>query len=163
MWIIADKLYKDGKLRMVSRKRFASDDDLLNYINKHKDSIIVGSESILSPNDYKRRKEFVEAIHAAEHYTTGAHGMALILNKNSLKVSVTKIRIGKHIPLVHETNAEYDKETNMYSYEVSSGMPVDFTQEELQNYLNNTRRVVDIVIHFVIDVEDGVIGDVVEE
>ena len=163
VWIIADKLYKDGKLRMVSRKRFASDDDLLNYINKHKDSIIVGSESILSPNDYRRRKEFVEAIHAAEHYTTGAHGMALILNKNSLKVSVTKIRIGKHIPLVHETNAEYDKETNMYSYEVSSGMPVDFTQEELQNYLNNTRRVVDIVIHFVIDVEDGVIGDVVEE
>ena len=51
----------------------------------------------------------------------------------------------------------------MYSYEVSSGMLVDFTKEELQNYLNNTRRVVDIVINFVLEATDGVIGDVVEE
>ena len=42
-------------------------------------------------------------------------------------------------------------------------MPVDFTKEELQNYLNNTRRVVDVVIHFVIETADGVIGDVVQE
>ena len=87
----------------------------------------------------------------------------MVLNKNALRISIKKVRIGKHIPAVYETNAKYDKETIMYSYEVSSGMPVDFTKEELQNYLNNTRRVVDVVIHFVIETADGVIGDVVHE
>ena len=161
--IIANKLYREGKLRIVSRKSFSTDDDLLEYIFKHKDSVIVGSEFALRSKDFRRRNEFVEAIHAAEHYTTGAHGVALILNKNALRISITRVRVGKHIPAVYETNAKYDKEANMYSYEVSSGMPVDFTQEELQNYLNNTRRVVDIVIHFVIEAADGVLGDVVQE
>jgi len=163
VWIIANKLYKDGKLHLVSRKEFASDDDLLEYINIHKDSVIVGSEFALRSKDFRRRNEFVEAIHTMEHYTTGAHGLALILNKDSLRISIKKVRIGKHIPTVYETQAEYDKETNMYSYEISSGMPVDFTQEELQNYLNNSRRVVDIVIHFAIETADGVIGEVVED
>lgn len=159
--IIANELYREGKLRIVSRKSFATDDDLLEYIYKHKDSVIIGSESALRSKDFRRRNEFVEAMHTAEHYTTGAHGLTLILNKNSLWISITRVRVGKHVPLVQETNAKYDKETKMYSYEVSSGMPVDFTHEELQDYLYNTRRVVDIVIHFVLEAADGVIGDVV--
>ena len=163
VWLIANKLYKNGKLRIVSRSTFDSDDDLLEYISNHKDSIIVGSEYALRSKDFRRRDEFVDAIHAAEHYTIGAHGVVLVLNKNSLRISIKKVRIGKHIPAVYETNAKYDKETDMYSYEVSSGMLVDFTKEELQNYLNNTRRVVDIVINFVLEATDGVIGDVVEE
>lgn len=161
--LIANKLYKNSKIRIVSRRTFDTDDELLEYIINHKDSVIVGSEFALRSKDFSRRNEFVDAIHAAEHYTTGAHGVTLVLNKNSMRISIKKVRIGKHIPAVYETNAKYDKETNMYSYEVSSGMPIDFTKEELQNYLNNTRRVVDIIIHFDIEVADGVIGDVVQE
>lgn len=42
-------------------------------------------------------------------------------------------------------------------------MVIDFTEEELENYLNNKRRIVDFVVHFVIDTVDCVVGDVVQE
>lgn len=163
VYVIANKLYRESKINTISRKSFDTDEDLLEYINSHKDSVIIGSEFILRPMDFRHRENFIEAIHEAEYYTTGAHGLALLLNKNSLKISITKIRVGTHIPAIYETDAKYDKDTSIYSFEVSHNMTIDFTEEELKNYLKNKRRIVNIVVHFTIETANGIIGDVVQD
>ena len=161
--VIAKKLCRENKLNTIYRNSFSTDEHLLEYINSHKDNVIIGSEFTLRPIDFRNRHKIIEAIHEAEHYTTGEHGLVLLLNKNSLKISITKIRVGSHIPTICETDAKYDKESNIYSYEVSHGMAIDFTEEELKNYLKNKRRIVNIVVHFNIETVNGVIGDVVLE
>lgn len=163
VYLLARKLYQEGKLKVISKKEFCTDDELLDYIKSHKDSAIIGSEFILMPNDYRRWDEFKEAILVEEHYTTGGRGLVLFISKDALKISITKIRIGAHIPTIYETSAIFNKETDTYSYEISSDMAVDFTKEEFLKYLSHRKRIVNIVVHFSIDAKDGVIGDVIQE
>lgn len=42
-------------------------------------------------------------------------------------------------------------------------MPLYFTKDELEMYLNNAKRIVNIVVHVSFDINDGIVGDIIEE
>ncbi len=162
MHIIVRRLKIDGKLKVVPRKSFKTDDELLNYIRHQRDCVFVGSEFILRPEDFNRSQEFKDAIYEAEHYTNGANGPMIIIDKNALTISIEKVRVGVHIPTIAEAEAGYSDEKGLYTYEASLGMLVYFTEDELSNYLDNTRRTIDVVIHIKMDTAEEVIGDLIE-
>lgn len=51
------------------------------------------------------------------------------------------------------------QEKGTYSYEVLGGMPVEFTKEELNQYLHDRRKVVDIVVSISMQRNSEKIGD----
>lgn len=60
------------------------------------------------------------------------------------------------------SKAQPDPETGTYQYEACTGMPVQLTREELSDYLQNKRRVVDLHLDVGINVEtegEEVIGE----
>lgn len=160
---LASKLVSEHKIQVIDRRSFGTDENLLDYIKNNEDKMILGSESMLLPKDFFRREEFKEAIYNAEHYTDGAYGIVLFLNKNSVKINIQKVRVGIHSTMIKEVDTEYNKETGMYEYEVSQGMPTGFTEEELVKYLRDTSRTVNIVMHVQIQTNSGLLGMCIEK
>lgn len=140
-----------------------SDDEWLSYLEKKKDKVVIGSTYALRPGDYRNRSKVKEWLDSTEHYTNGAYGDALILDKGSLKLDFRNAQIGVRPERIDETGVQQNPDNGMYRYAPSVNMPVDFTEQELGQYLNDKRRIVDVSIEIGIEVVgDGKIGDLIE-
>lgn len=158
--VIKNILAGDEKLSSINRDSFSSDGELLKYIKKCKKMIIIGSENNLLPKNYKRREEFKDAIYEAEHYTSGANGLTLILNKEKIKIYIEDVETEMHNQSIPESGANYDKATKMYQYASIENMPVNFTKKELENFLKDSAITISIKLSIRISAMDGKVGEV---
>lgn len=161
--LIAKNLLMAGRLNLVKKSELKDDDYYLSYLLSKSECVVVGSEFKLSPFDYKNKEIVKSFIEKTEHYTNGANGCALLLQKGSLQFSINKIRIGSRSQKLEEVKYEFDDNTGLYCYNVSAGMPVMFEKRELEEYLDNIRRVFNIVVHIELTVSEGVVGDLIVE
>ena len=159
---IAKYLLMAGRLNRVKKSEFHDDEHYFDYLSSKSECVVVGSEFRLSPFDYRNKEKVKSFIEKTEHYTNGANGCTLLLKRDSLHFSIKKIRVGSRSQKLEEVNYEFDKNTGLYCYNVSVGMPVMFEKRELEEYLNNTHRVFNIVVHIELTVNEGVVGDLIE-
>ena len=159
---LATGLWNGERVDKVHKDKL-SDEELLSYLEKRKDKVIIGSAHALRPRDYRNRSKVKEWLDSTEHYTNGAYGDALILDKGSLKLNFRNAQIGVKPERIDETGVQPNPDNGMYRYAPSVNMPVDFTEQELGQYLNDKRRIVDVSIEIGIEVVgDGKIGDMIE-
>ena len=162
--ILANQLFSEKKANKKSRVSFSSDDELIEYIKLHKEEYIaIGSEFALRTNDYHRRSEVKDLLHEMDHQTTGAPGIMMFVKKNSMKLMIKRLRIGKHAPAIWEINdLKHDPEQNKYLYTVNGSL-VSFDENELQDYIKDKWRLIDVIVHFQLETKDGIIADIVTE
>lgn len=72
--------------------------------------------------------------------------------------SVTNISI--HSLSIKKANVEYDKETGKYNYSIMSGLPIDFEEDELREFLYNNRKVINVTAKVSIQVNEKLVGTI---
>jgi len=156
-------LVKNQKLSVRKKTDFLSDNDLLKYIKDHRKDVFVGSEYMLRPREFRKAEEFKNELLKTEHYTDGAYGVLQVLKKNALRIEIVKVNIKVRVPDIDEVEAKRSKDTGMLSYAVNDQMMFDFSEDELNDYLRNASRIVNIGLIVKIHTADGVIGEVIEK
>lgn len=162
---LANVLLNDKRIDETDKKDFSSE-QWLEYLKGQQDKIFIGSEFMLYPSDWKYRQPVNAVIKNTEHYTNGIYGLTLILNKGSIKLNFKNPRVGIRTETIDEAvgknNAKPDA-SGKYRYAPSVGMAVNFSEEELQQYLKDKRKVVDVSIGVEIAITGDKIGTVIEE
>ena len=59
-----------------------------------------------------------------------------------------------------EEKAEYNKETGKYNYSILNGLPIDFDEDELREFLYNNRKAINVTAKVSIQVNEKPVGTV---
>ena len=70
------------------------------------------------------------------------------------------INVSIHSPNIKEENVEYDKKTRKYYYPILDGLPIDFDEDELREFLYNNRKVINVTAKISIQVNEKPCGTI---
>lgn len=82
------------------------------------------------------------------------------MKKDSIQVCLHDVNVSIHSPSIRETDAKYDKSTGRYSYSIMSGLPIDFEESELREFLYNNRKVINVTAKVSIRVNEKQCGTI---
>ena len=157
---LADHLLRLQKIKV--RKDFKTDQDKLDYIKMmRRDHEFIGSELVLEPMDYILTNDFNDEFRKTRHCTTEGNGYMLVLKKNSLGISIDRVWMESRPETIADVEIEQEPDTGEYLYEVSEGIVIPFTEEELNDYLKESTRIVKIYASVRMEIMDGMIGEVI--
>ena len=150
----AQKLLNAGYVNIVEKKDF-SDDEWIQFLNNHTEWIVVGSENALYTQHDDKYEDIEKWLRTIEHYTNGDFGNAILVQRGLVKINFKNVRIDIRPETIQEAmgNVQPDPKTGKYRYSPSVGMLVDFTKDELTDYLRNKRRIVDVSLEIGIEID----------
>lgn len=79
-------------------------------------------------------------------------------NEKTTKKIFSNVSI--HSPSIKEANVEYDKETGKSNYSIMSGLPINFEEDELREFLYNHRKVINVTEKLSIQVNEKLVGTI---
>jgi hypothetical protein len=144
---MCELLIEKNFVTVKHKKDFDDISDLADYLNMQKVQILIGSEHRL-----KYEKSFQKYDCICMRYITDI----LALKKNSIKINIKRV-ITKIHPGTFELEREniyYDKNRDQYRYDIS-GRSAFFTKAELESFLHNYRKVIDISVEMSCDCHDA--------
>lgn len=164
--VIAQQLIKQlcyilkstDSVHVIKRKSFADDETFFAFLSSEEKSIILGSEFSISPSDYSNRDKLDEVLASKKCVLEGYTDYALLLEEGSLQIFIQDVNIRTHSGTLEDEEFEYDANTGLYSYEVTKGIPIEFTEQELVKYVHDKRKIVDIVLSISLKKKQGKIG-----
>jgi len=116
------------------------------------------SENIYEFFKWKKLQEDLEI----RMITNDVH-YGLLLVKDALKIVIQDVVVNDRPQTIEDKKIEPDPETGKYKFEVDPGIRLDLTRDELEKYLSNTERVMEIMIKVYCPVETGTkIGFLIE-
>ena len=152
---VISHLHNAGFVQEMSEEG-KSDEEWLNVLKSYDGGIALGAQAAFYAQHKHARGAVLDWLNDIEHYTYGGHGTAVILKSKCIKLNFRNIKFIIRPETFSEavgSKAQPDPKTGTYQYEACVGMPVQFSREELSDYLQNKRRVVDLVLDIGINVE----------
>lgn len=70
------------------------------------------------------------------------------------------VNVSIHSPSIKEANVEYDKETGKSNYSIMSGLPINFEEDELREFLYNHCKVINVTEKLSIQVNEKLVGTI---
>lgn len=123
---------------------FLDDREYMNYLETNQLNTLLGSQFILSNRNYKYASEFKRFIEQYETIYTSFVNEGLALKDNAISVCLHDVNVSIHPARLQETEVKWNKETGKYTYSIANGLPIDFDEKELQEYLYNNKKVINI-------------------
>lgn len=155
-------LKKRNALDKVDRiKDFADDRDYMNYLQSNNLELLMGSKYTLINRDYSLTHEFEKLTEDWIVIYTMLMENGLALKKDSIKVCIHSIKVVIRPQNVSDEKQNYNKETGIYTYSIYSGMPIDFEEHELEAFLHDNRKVVEISAKISVQTMNEKIGTLV--
>ena len=139
---------------------FSDDKEFMEYLAANNLHILLGSQYILKNKDYKISDEYKKFLEDYETIYTVFLQDGIGLKKNSVQVCLHDINVSIHSPNIKEVNAEYDEASGKYNYSIMSGLPIDFEEEELREFLYNNRKVINVTAKVSIQVNEKPCGTI---
>ena len=68
----------------------------------------------------------------------------LALKKDSIKVCIHSIEVTIRPQSISDEKQNYNEETKLYTYSIYSGMLIDFEEHELEAFLHDNRKIMEI-------------------
>ena len=138
-------LRKRNVLDKVNRvKDFSDDRDYMNYLHSNNLELLIGSKYVLSNRDYSLNHEFENLTENWKTIYTMLMENGLALRKDSIKVCIHSIEVVIRSQSISDEKQSYNEETGLYTYSIYSGMPIDFREHELEAFLHDNRKVIEI-------------------
>lgn len=154
-------LYQRGVVEFKKRfDDFADDKEFMEYLAANNLHLLLGSQYILKNRDYRISGEYKEFLEDYETIYTSILQEGIALKRNSIQVCLHDINVSIHSPSIKEENVEYNKETGKYSYPILNGLPIDFDEDELREFLYNNRKVINVTAKVSIQVNEKICGTV---
>lgn len=159
---LIDELYRRKLLRKEYKSSFVDDSKYIEFLRSNDLYVLLGSEYILKNTDYQYRDKFEDYENKCIRiYTEYASDFAMAAKKESLQINIKDIRISIEPLIISRSGAEYDEQNNVYRYEVTNGIKIPFTEDELTEYLKNIRKILKIIIDVEISVATDNIGVII--
>lgn len=140
-------------MKVVDRdKDFASDQDFRRYMKEKGYVVFVGSQYAFGCKDfseYKEHTDFLSSSHCV--FTPTAHG-GLACTDDALYIKLDDIIVEINSPKLTDIDFKKNEETGLIYYSPISGITLEFNESELQSYLHNQRKVIDIFFSVTIGV-----------
>lgn len=87
----------------------------------------------------------------------------LALKRDSIKVCIHSIEVEIRSQNISDEKQSYNKETGLYTYSIYSGMPIDFKENELEAFLHDNRKVIEISAKISVQTATERIGTLIVE
>ena len=119
-----------------------------SFIDAHRNKMIIGSSSLLKCKDLSNREKVETWLKESETYTNSSYGATMVLDPDCLEVYLDHIQVTVRPETLEDVltpdilSSKNDSEKIPYA--PSRDMLVNFTKDELKQYLENKRRIVDI-------------------
>lgn len=139
---------------------FSDDKEFMEYLMANDLHILLGSQYILRNRDYKISTEYKKFLEDYETIYTGIVQEGIALKKNSIQVCIHDINVSIHSSSIEEEDVEYNKATGKYNYSIMSGLPIDFEENELREFLYNNRKVIKIIAKVSIQINETPCGTI---
>lgn len=139
---------------------FPDDKEFMEYLATNDLHILLGSPFILKNRDYKISAEYKKFLEDYETIYTAALQDGIALKKDSVQVCLHEINVSIHSPSIEEMNAEYIEATGRYNYAIVGGLPIDFEEEELKEFVYNNRKVINVTAKVSIQVNEMPCGTI---
>ncbi len=158
---IAKFLCQSGVVEYKKRfDDFADDKEFMEYLAANNLYILLGSQYILKNRDYRISAEYNMFLEDYETIYTTVLQEGIALRKNSIQVCLHDIIVSIHSPSIEEENVKYDRETSKYYYHILDGLPIDFDEDELREFLYNNRKVINVIAKISIQVNEKPCGTI---
>lgn len=158
---IVSFLYTRGVVELKKRfDDFADDKEFMEYLAANNLYLLLGSQYILKNSDYRISAEYKRFLEDYETIYTTVLQKGIALKKNSIQVCLHDISVSIHSPSINEENVEYDKDTEKYNYPILNGLPIDFDEDELGEFLYNNRKVINVTAKISIEVNEKPCGTI---
>lgn len=139
---------------------FSDDKEFMEYLAANNLHLLLGSQYILKNRDYRMGAEYKRFLEDYETIYTTVLQDGIALKRNSIQVCIHDINVSIHSPSIEEEDVEYDKETGKYNYSILNGLPIDFEENELREFLYNNRKVINITAKISIQVNEKPCGTI---
>ena len=160
-WIIKELSAEFGLKKIIRDECFETDNDLRNYLTNHKYEILLGSQYAFGATDYmafSKHNDFLNSIRC-KFVLGGNEGVAL--KNNALYVKLNNVAVKITSPVLEDMGVQKNKETGLYKYSPIQGIELDFEENELQGFLHDERKIVEVYINVTIgfnnEDENGII------
>lgn len=140
-WILRNRNVLDKVDRI---KDFADDRDYMNYLQSNNLELLIGSKYVLANRDYSLTREYEKITENWKVIYTMLMENGLALKKGSIFVCIHSIEVVIRSQNISDEKQSYNKETGLYTYSIYSGMPIDFEEHELEAFLHDNRKVIEI-------------------
>lgn len=147
----------------TKRSEFKNDIDYINFLNKQKIGILMGSEYVLKNIDYTYTNEFnafaqtCKCIYAG-YYKDGA----LALKAGSLQIRLNKVNVSIRPLSLKDVDLDYNEKDKTYFYNITNDITLPFQKDELLVYINNKRKILNISMEVEIIANNRKIGTLVK-
>ena len=155
-------LKRQNVLDKVDRiKDFADDRDYMNYLQSNNLELLIGSKYVLVNRDYRLTHEFEKLTEDWKVIYTMFMKNGLALKKDSIKVCIHSIEVTIRPQSISDEKQNYNEETKLYTYSIYSGMLIDFEEHELEAFLHDNRKIMEISAKVSVKVTKEKIGTLV--
>lgn len=151
-------LLENGTIKEQDRARL-TDEEYIAYIQENKPAILIGSEYSFEAESYKNRVMLNEYLQECDYIFAGdSEGLLILKQRPTIYIKDIKVRIrsGK----IEDEKTVYNPTTESYKYEIMAGMPAEFTKTELDEFLHNQRKVVELSVKIGIKAPQELLGAV---
>lgn len=157
-------LRKRNALDQVDRiKDFSDDRDYMNYLHSNNLELLIGSKYVLANKNYSLTHEFEKLTENWKVIYTMLMENGLALKRDSIKVCIHSIEVEIRSQNISDEKQSYNKETGLYTYSIYSGMPIDFKENELEAFLHDNRKVIEISAKISVQTATERIGTLIVE
>lgn len=144
---LTDILRKRGLVTKVNKSLdFKNDIEYIDYLEHSELDILLGSEYAIKNSDYNTTGYFKEYSKKCKCIYTGFAKHGLALKSDDIRICIHDVNVSIHSLTFGEIALNFDEEKQCYIYEISHGMPVEFTKEELKSFIRNERKILDISV-----------------
>lgn len=158
---IARFLYQRRVVKLKKRfDDFTDDKEFMEYLAANNLHLLLGSQYILKNRDYRISAEYKRFLEDYETIYTTVFQDGIALKKYSIQVCLHDINVSIHSPSIKEENVEYSRETRKYYYPILNGLPIDFDEDELREFLYNNRKVINVTAKISIQVNEKLCGTI---
>lgn len=140
-WILRNRNVLDKVDRI---KDFSDDRDYMDYLQSNNLELLIGSKFTLANRDYSLTKEFEKLTEDWKVIYTMFMENGLALKRGSIKVCIHSIEVVIRPQSISDEKQSYNEKTGLYTYSIYSGMPINFKEHELNAFLHDNRKVIEI-------------------
>ena len=140
-WILRNRNVLDKVDRI---KDFSDDRDYMNYLQSNNLELLIGSKFTLANRDYSLTQEFEKLTEDWKVIYTMLMENGLALKRGSIKVCIHSIEVVIRPQRISDEKQNYNEETGLYTYSIYSGMLINFKEHELDAFLHDNRKVINI-------------------
>ena len=139
---------------------FKNDEEFMEYLTAKELSIMLGSRYVMKNRDWHLNDMYDNFIENRETIFTSFLRDGIALKRGAIQICLHDVNVSIHPLTVAESNAKFDSKSKKYSYSIVEGLPIDFEEDELREFLYNNRKVIDVTAKISIQVNEDICGTI---